>query len=136
MLRMPLAVVLLALFQALWWGGCGVLVPLATSMIADVSAINQQHTGLLKDGSYSAVFSFFLKASSSLGLLLTGWMISGAGIVSGGEVQTAEAAQNVSVMTFLSGPVVALVSFFILKKYPVDLAYMNKLSDEASRDSK
>lgn len=123
----PLAVISFALFQGMWWGGCGILVPLATSMIADVSAINKHRTGLLKDGSYSAVFSFFLKASSAVGLLLTGWMVSGAGMIPGGDTQTAEAVSAVAVMTFLSGPIVALVSFIILKKYPIDRAYMEEI---------
>jgi glycoside/pentoside/hexuronide:cation symporter, GPH family len=131
--QIPLAVLIFALFQGMWWGGCGVLVPLATSMIADVSAINAHRTGLLKDGSYSAVFSFFLKASSAVGLLLTGWMISGAGIVAGGDVQTAEAAGNVALLTFLSGPLVALLSFFILKKYPINGAFMKKLEESPER---
>ena len=123
----PFAAILFGLFQAFWWGGCGILLPLAISMIADISEINQKRTGLLKDGSYSAAFSFFLKAATSFGLLITGWLVSRAGIASGAEVQTAEAARNVSVMTFLSGPLVVLISFFILRKYPVDKAYMDKL---------
>jgi GPH family glycoside/pentoside/hexuronide:cation symporter len=124
---LPLSVILFGLFQGMWWGGCGILVPLALSMIADISEINQRRTGILKDGSYSSVFSFFLKAASSFGLLVTGWMVTGAGIVSGAEAQTAEAARNVAVLTFLSGPVIVLISFFILRKYPVDRAYMEQL---------
>lgn len=126
----PIATVLFGLFQGFWWGGCGILVPLALSMIADISAINQHRTGALKDGSYSAVFSFFLKAATSFGLLITGWLVTWAGIVSGSEHQTAEAAHNVSVMTFLSGPVLVVLSFFILRKYPVNRAYMEKLRSE------
>ena len=122
----PLARVLFGLLQAMWWGGCGILVPLATSMIADISEINQRRTGLLKDGSYSAVFSFFLKASASFGLLITGWLVTGAGIVSGAEAQTEGAARNIAAMTFLIGPFILIGSFLILKKYPVDRAYMNK----------
>jgi hypothetical protein len=41
-------------------------------------------------------------------------MVTSAGIVSGAETQTAEAARNVSIMTFLSGPLIVIVSFFIL----------------------
>lgn len=123
----PLATILFGCLQGLWWGGCGILVPLAISMIADISAINQHRTGQLKDGSYSAVFSFFLKAACSAGLLVTGWLVTWAGIVSGAEEQSAEAARNVSVMTFLSGPIIVLMSFFILRKYPVDKAYMENL---------
>ena len=130
----PLAAILFGLCQGLWWGGCGILVPLALSMIADISAINQHRTGLLKDGSYSAVFSFFMKAACSVGLLITGWLVTWAGIVSGSEMQTAEAARNVSVMTFLAGPAIVLISFFILRKYPVDRAYMEKLQTEPATD--
>ncbi|QHI69825.1 MFS transporter [Tichowtungia aerotolerans] len=126
----PIATVLFALFQGMWWGGCGILVPLALSMIADISAINRHRTGAAKDGSYSAVFSFFLKAATSFGLLITGWLVTWAGIVSGAEHQTVEAARNVSVMTFLSGPALVVLSFFILRKYPVDRAYMEKLHSE------
>jgi GPH family glycoside/pentoside/hexuronide:cation symporter len=120
----------------MWWGGCGILVPLALSMIADISAINQHRTGLLKDGSYYAVLSFFLKAACSVGLLITGWLVTWAGIVSGSETQTAEAARNVSVMTFLAGPIIVLISYFILRKYPVDRAYMEKLQAEPAADGK
>lgn len=128
----PLATILFGLFQGCWWGGCGILVPLALSMIADVSAINEHRTGVLKDGSYSAVFSFFLKAAGSIGLLITGWLVTAAGIVSGAETQTVEAAQNISVMTFLSGPIIIVISFFILRKYPIDHAYMKKIQDALS----
>lgn len=128
----PLATVLFGLFQSLWWGGGGILVPLALSMIADISEINQRRTGMLKDGSYSAVFSFFLKASASFGLLLTGWLVTGAGIVAGAGAQSAEAARNIAVMTFLCGPIIIAISFFILRKYPVDRAYMERLREEPS----
>ncbi|MCF7864784.1 MAG: MFS transporter, partial [Kiritimatiellales bacterium] len=132
----PVATVLFGLCQGMWWGGCGILVPLALSMIADISAINQHRTGLLKDGSYSAVFSFFMKAACSVGLLITGWLVTWAGIVSGSETQTAEAARNISVMTFLSGPIIVLISFFILRKYPIDRAFMENIQAEPAADGK
>ena len=124
----PLATALFGLCQMMWWGGCGIVVPLAVSMVADLSAINQKRTGLLKNGSYAAVFSFLLKASSSIGLLITGSLISWAGIVSGVKEQTVEAAQNVSVMTFLVGPLIKVISFFVLRKYPVDRAYVEEMN--------
>jgi glycoside/pentoside/hexuronide:cation symporter, GPH family len=123
----PLAVVLFGLLQSLWWGGCGVLVPLATSMIADISAINQRRTGVIKDGSYAAIFTFIIKAIVSIGLLITGWMVSGAGIVPGVEAQTEAAARNIAAMTFICGPFIMLISFLILRKYPVDCHYMGRV---------
>jgi Na+/melibiose symporter-like transporter len=115
-----------ALGQSMYWAGNGVLVPLATSMIADVSELNAHRTGVLKDGSYSAVFSFFNKATQSLGLLVTGLMLDAAGIIPEAAVQAAGAARNVARLTFVSGPVIALLALLVMLTYPVDRGYMAK----------
>lgn len=129
----PIATIIFGLLQAFWWGGCGVLIPLATSMIADISEINQRKTGELKDGGYASVLSFFMKASNAIGLLITGQFLALAGIISGVENQTVEAARNISIMTFLCGPVILTVSFMILRKYPIDRAFMEKLRSGSDR---
>ncbi|MGE4489574.1 MAG: MFS transporter [Kiritimatiellales bacterium] len=131
----PLATILFAIGQGMWWGGGGILAPVAISMIADISAINHHRTGLLKNGSYSSVFSFCMKAASSFGLLLTGWLVTKAGIVPGAEAQTAEAAHNVSVMTFLCGPVLMIFSYLILRKYPIDRAFMENIQSDLNERS-
>lgn len=130
---LPLGMTVFGFGQALWWGGCGILVPIAMSMVADLSEINFLHTGVLKDGSYGAIFTFILKASMSVGLLATGWMVEAAGIVSGAATQTPAATHNIAIMTFLSGPALVLVSFLILRKYPVDRAYLANLEKTLSR---
>ncbi len=122
----PLAAMVFALGQSMYWAGNGVLVPLATSMIADVSELNAHRTGVLKDGSYSAVFSFFNKATQSLGLLVTGLMLDAAGIIPEAAVQAAGAARNVARLTFVSGPVIALLALLVMLTYPVDRRYMAK----------
>jgi GPH family glycoside/pentoside/hexuronide:cation symporter len=135
-ITIPLAVLLFGVFQAMYWGGSGVLAPLAASMIADVSEINKHRTGILKDGSYAAVFSFFSKAAISLGLLLTGQLISRAGIVPESAVQTAAAARNVALATFISGPIIAGLALLIILIYPVDRKYMIKIkADLAAREA-
>lgn len=123
----PLGFIMFAFGQALWWGGCGILTPLAMSMVADLSEINFLKTGVLKDGSYGAFFTFILKACMSAGLLVTGWVVEWAGIVSGASTQTPESASNIAIMTFLSGPALIVVSFLILRKYPVDRTYLKNL---------
>ena len=130
---LPLAAMVFALGQTLYWAGNGVLVPLAASMIADVSEINMRRTGVLKDGSYSAVFSFFNKATASLGLLVTGLMLDGAGIVPEAATQTAVAAKNVARLTFISGPIVALLALIIILTYPVDRGYMAGIKARKTR---
>ncbi len=131
----PLAALLFALFQALYWAGNGVMSPLASSMIADVSEINKHRTGVLKDGSYSAVFSFFSKAALSVGLLITGGLLDWAGIVPEAAVQAAAATKKVALATFLTGPVIALAALLLILAYPVDRKYMMKIkADLAARE--
>ncbi len=127
---LPLAVIAFAFFQAMYWAGSGVIGPLAASMVADLSEINKHRTGVLKDGSYAAVFSFFSKAALSLGLLLTGLMLNWAGIVSEAKVQTAQAARNVALETFISGAIFAGLAFLVILAYPVDRMVMMKIKAE------
>lgn len=114
----------------MYWAGSGVLAPLATSMIADVSEINKHRTGVLKDGSYAAVFSFFSKAALSVGLLLTGLMLDRVGIVPEATSQTAAAARNVAMVTFISGPIFAALALLIILIYPVNRKFMMKIKAE------
>jgi len=120
----PLAVVVFGLLQSLWWGGCGMLVPLATSMIADLADLDYRQTGVLKDGSYSAIFSFVVKAAAAAGMFVTGWLVDWSGFVSGAEKQAPGALDNIAIMTFVSGPLTVLAALFVLRHYPVNRAYM------------
>lgn len=121
---LPFAALVFAFGQAVYWAGNGLLTPIATSMIADISEINELRTGLLKDGSYSAVFSFFNKGALSLGLLVTGLILDGAGIIPEAAVQTAAASKNVALITFVAGPLFALAAYAIMLAYPVNRAAM------------
>lgn len=133
--QIPLAVLAFGMLQAFWWGGCGIIVPLATSMIADISEINNLKSGALKDGGYASVLSFFMKTASSIGLMLTGGLVTFSGIVSKADTQTIEAARNISILTFLCGPVILVFSFLILRKYPVNRAYMEAVHRELENRS-
>lgn len=105
-------------------------------MIADVSEINKYRTGVLKDGSYAAVFSFFSKAALSVGLLLTGLVLDWAGIVPEAISQTAAAARNVALVTFISGPIFAAIALLIILIYPVNRKFVMKIKAElAARDA-
>jgi GPH family glycoside/pentoside/hexuronide:cation symporter len=121
----PLAVIVFGLLQSLWWGGCGMLVPLATSMIADIADLDHRRTGVLKDGSYAAVFSFVVKAAAAAGMFFTGRLVDWSGFVAGAETQTPAALQNIAIMTFISGPLAVLAALFVLRHYPVNRAYMD-----------
>lgn len=123
-----LSCVVFGILQMLWWGGCGILVPLATSMIADLSVIKKLKTGEVTEGRYAAGFSFFLKAASALGLFVTGYILKSVGYISGAESQSVGTISKLALMTFTVGPALMLLSFFILRKYPVDQAYMKRLT--------
>ena len=126
-LDLPVSVLAFALFQGMWWGGMGMLLPLFTSMVADVSEVNYVRTGSLRDGSYGAMFSFFLKAAAGVGMFLNGWFLELAGYQSGAEHQAPEAIRNVAIITFVSGPIVILLALPILIKYPIDRAFMQEI---------
>ena len=89
--------------QTLWWGGCGILVPLAVSMIADLSALKKMKTGEVTEGRYASGFSFFLKAASALGMFVTGYILKGVGYVSGAEIQSTDTLEKLALMTFIIG---------------------------------
>lgn len=115
----PVAVAVFGVLQMMWWGGSGTLVPLATSMIADLAEMKKWQTGEVSEGRYAAGFSFFLKLAISLGLFVTGYILKFVGYESGAPAQAPEAIDNLAVTTFLAGPLLMLFSFAVLRKYPV-----------------
>jgi len=124
-INIPVSVLAFAVFQGMWWGGCGMLVPLATSMIADISEINQRRTGgQLKDGSYAAVFSFILKAAMGIGMLFNGYLMDWLGYVSGASAQAPEVIRRIAILTFVSGPVIILLALPIMVLYPINRQFM------------
>ncbi len=58
---------------------------------------------------------------------MTGFILKGVGYVSGAESQTAETLDKLALMTFIVGPILMLISFFILRKYPITHQTMNEL---------
>lgn len=131
-ITLQLATIVFGLLQICWWGGCGMVVPLASSMVADAAAINHKKTGVLKNASYAAVFSFSTKAAGSVGMFLTGAMVDLSGIIPGAKVQTPEAIHNIALMTFLCGPIVIFCSMLILRRYPVTREFMENIDKKAS----
>lgn len=122
-----LSCVVFGLLQMLWWGGCGILVPAATSMIADLSMVKKLKTGEVTEGRYAAGFSFFSKAACALGLFVTGYILKSVGYVSAAESQTVETVDKLALMTFVVGPVLMFISFFVLRKYPITHQVMEEL---------
>lgn len=129
---LPAGTLAFALLQGMWWGGCGMVVPLANSMVADVAAIEEAKTGVARNASYAAVFSFSTKAAASLGIMVCGFLVDWSGIVSGAREQTTGAVRNIATMTFLSGPVVMLVASQILRRYPITREFMEDVDKKVT----
>lgn len=126
----PPSVLIFGFFQMLWWGGCGILLPLAISMVADLSEVKKWKTGQVTEGRYAAGLSFFLKAAKALGLLLTGYILTGVGFDSTAEQQSLETINRLALITFITGPILMVFSFFILRFYPVTKDVLDSLRME------
>lgn len=127
----PVGLLLFALGQWLWWFGSGMLGPVSMSMVADLSEIHYLQSGVRKDGGYSSIFSFLQKAAQSVGLLISGWLIAGAGIVSGADTQDPEAVRRISIITFIIGPVLMALAFVVLRGYPVTRESLRALEQKS-----
>ncbi|HEX5787425.1 MAG TPA: MFS transporter [Woeseiaceae bacterium] len=123
----PVAVAAFGLLQMMWWGGCGVLVPLAIAMIADLSEMKRWQSGEVTEGRYAAGFSFFLKLANALGLVVTGYLLTSIGYESGASAQAPETVHKLAVTTFLAGPLLMAISFAMLRRYPVTHESMEAL---------
>ncbi|MDG2345563.1 MAG: MFS transporter, partial [Opitutae bacterium] len=117
-----------------WWGGCGIIVPLATAMIADLSEVKKWQTGEVTEGRYAAGFSFFLKLANSLGLLVTGFILKSVGYISGAEAQAPAAINNLAVTTFIAGPILMALAYVVIRFYPLTHETMSALRTQYGVD--
>jgi Na+/melibiose symporter-like transporter len=63
-------------------------------------------------------------------------MLDWAGIVPEAAAQTAAAARNVALVTFISGPIFAAIALLIILTYPVNRKFMMKIKAElAAREA-
>lgn len=130
----PIAVLVFGVLQMMWWGGCGILVPLALAMIADLSEMKKWQTGEVTEGRYAAGFSFFLKFANALGLVVTGYVLKYVGYVSGAETQAPDTVHNLAVATFIGGPILMVLSFVMIRIYPVTKESMASLRSHYEQD--
>jgi len=104
----------------------------AVTMIADLSALKKLKTGEVTEGRYAAGISFFLKAASALAMFVTGYILKSVGYTSGAEAQSAETLEKLALMTFIVGPILMVLSFFVLRKYPITHQVLEGLRAQAA----
>ncbi|MEN8250803.1 MAG: MFS transporter [Bacteroidota bacterium] len=127
--EIPVSMLVFMIFHASYWWSNGILVPVAFSMLADLSEVGEYRTGTLKDGGYGATMSFVTKVAKSVGLLLTGLSMSLVGFVEGSETQSPEAINNLGAATFVLGAVIALIAMLTMLKYPIDRKFIAKVKE-------
>jgi glycoside/pentoside/hexuronide:cation symporter, GPH family len=127
----PYAFIIFAVFHSLYWLGNGIIFPTATSMMADISEINEIKTGINKDGAYAAVYSFAQKCAMSLAVLISGYGLTLIGFEPGKEiVQSPETLWRLCAVTLLAGPCVSLISLGLIRLYPVNKELLARLRSE------
>lgn len=119
----PLALPLFVLFHSGYWFGNGIMLPVATAMIADVSEMRRLQTGEVKDGGYSSVFSLAMRLAISFSLIASGWFLSGIGyqVPKDGRavIQTPQAIWSLGLVTFVIGAVICLAALLAIRPYPI-----------------
>jgi GPH family glycoside/pentoside/hexuronide:cation symporter len=131
--QVPVSVIVFSLFQAIFWMGAGILYPLATSMVADISEVNKYDTGILKDGSYSAVFTFCYKMTSALALFVQGVLLGLIGFEEKSEVQTPEAVNRLVLISGISGIVCAILALLVASRHKITREYMANIKAELAK---
>ena len=120
---LPAGLILFVIFHAMYWFGNGIMLPVATAMMADVCEFRRLKTGDVKDGAYSSVFSLAMRMAISFSLIAAGWCLSGIGYQvpkDGGMVtQTPAAVWNLGMVTFVVGALICLVSLLAVRRYPI-----------------
>ena len=128
------ALALFGAFHATYWLGNGVMLPIATAMMADVAELHRARTGVNKDGAYSAVFSLAMRLAISFSLMASGWILSGIGFVTDAthQVQTPEAIWRLGTATLLAGPLFCVAALFAIHRYPITSQRLALLIEESS----
>jgi GPH family glycoside/pentoside/hexuronide:cation symporter len=129
-INIPVSLIVFAVLSAIYWMGYGIIGPVATSMVADLSEINKYETDILKDGGYSSVFTFVIKMVCSIGLLLQGVGLKAIGFKEGSETQSPETIDRLALLTFTVGIIFAVVAIIAAVKYSVNRSLMVKIKEE------
>ena len=121
------------IFQASYWWGSGFLLPLVSSMVADISEINKINTGQIKDGSYAAVLSFLTKVTSSVALIVVGKVLALIGFIEGNDIQAPKVAYRLTQTMIFLGVFFTLLATVFIAKYPVNREYMKQIKSKVSK---
>jgi len=114
-------------FHDLFWMGVGIMIPASYAMVADVAEVNLYKTGRLRNGTYSAMLSFVFKASQSLGVFFSGFVLTQVGFMAAQASYSLEIMKKVTLAGFLSGAVFAAIALIPIWKYPITRKFLEEI---------
>jgi GPH family glycoside/pentoside/hexuronide:cation symporter len=88
-------------------------------MIADVCDVDELNTGLRREGMYGAVYGWILKIGVSVGLFLSGFILTMAGIEPSAEIQSADAIRNLRILFSTVPFIFTMGAVFLIARYPL-----------------
>ncbi|MGE4489871.1 MAG: MFS transporter [Kiritimatiellales bacterium] len=103
------------------------------SMIADVCDVDELNTGLRREGMYGAVYGWILKIGVSVGLFLSGFILTMAGIEPSAETQSAEAIRNLRILFSTVPFIFTLGAVFLIARYPLTEAKVQFLKGKLNQ---
>ena len=121
--NVPLALGLFVILHATYWLGTGIVLPVATAMVADVSEVNFLRTGAKQDGGYSSVFSLATRMAFAIGLTTSGYLLHFVGYNATADGATVSsdstAVWRLGFVTFGAGAVASALGMVAIRRYPL-----------------
>jgi len=122
-----LSVICNPLFQ---FGGAVIWV-IIPSMTGDIADHDELVTGQRHEGAFASIFSWIVKMTISIGMVLPGPMIELAGFdVKSGSHQTPEAIFGMRLILALTPALIMLPALFILNRYTLTATRMSEIRAE------
>jgi GPH family glycoside/pentoside/hexuronide:cation symporter len=119
--------------------GMLVLFTMAGSMIADICDLDELKHGVRREGSYSAVYSWWLKLAISSAYLVAGILLNSTGFDDKIEIQTESTLYWLRFWEISLPSGLCLLAFFLLRNYPITEASAyetkKKLEDRAALEN-
>lgn len=99
--------------------GMLVLYTMAGSMMADICNLDELENGCRREGSYSAIYSWWLKVAVSAGYLASGFLLTSTGFDEAVIKQTESTLFWMRMMEIAFQSIVCFLSVFLLRNYPL-----------------
>lgn len=109
---------------------------LSSSMIADICDVDEQATGLRREGAYGAAFSFVCKSSVGFTLILSGYLLNFCGYDTSASMPSPESIHRLRVLYMLIPTVFFAVAFGLTLLYPLSEQRMRAIRVELDQRQK